>query len=151
MIVNLKDDDISSLVEGISGCGRGLVSAALSKTANAPDDGPHYDHKRHHAQKHGAASWPQSDHHQWDFVFTRDDGTSFWLHPNFSDNKVESGECSSSGHRVQPPPSGRGGSGPGQVYKAFKNARKEKDLKFDKGKNDLQGKTRANGKRRQCC
>ena len=77
------------------------------------------------------------------FVFTRDDGTSFWLHPNWRDNKVEYGECSRSSLRVQPPPSGRGGSGHGQVYKGFKNARKEADLKFDKNKNELRGATRA--------
>ena len=152
MIANLEDQHISKVVQGIDGRGRGIVSAAASKIANAPDAGSHYDHHRHVAEKDGAASWhfqgkPQSDHDLWDFVFERDDGTSFWLHPTWTDNKVQYGECSRSAHRVQPPPSGRGGSGHG-VYKGFKNARKEADLKFDKNKNELRGETRAGALRR---
>ena len=146
-IVNLEDTDMSRVVRSKDGCSRGIVSAAASKIANAPDAGPHYDHKRHHAETCGAASWqfegkPESDHGIWDFVFFRDDGTSFWLHPNFTDNKVECGKCSDAAS-VQPPPSGRGGSGKGQVFKSFKNARKVADLKLGKNKNELRGATRA--------
>ena len=147
MIVNLDDAHIRRAVGGIEDRGRGIVRAAFSKIANAPDAGPHYDHKRHQAERQGAASWqiesnPQSDHDIWDFVFDRNDGTSFWLHPNWGNGKVEYGECDGSAHRVRPPASGRGGSGDG-MYKGYKNARKDADFKFDKTKNRLRGATRA--------
>ena len=151
MIASLYDEHITSVVGGLDGRGRGIVSAAVSQTANAPDAGPNYDHKREHAERDGTVSWqlqdkPQRDHYIWDFVFTRDDGTRFWLHPNWSDSKVAYGECSRSGDRLEPPPSGRGGSGHGQVYKMFKNARKYMDVRFDKNKKALRGQTRANAR-----
>ena len=86
---------------------------------------------------------PDSDHDIWDFVITRDDFTSFWLHPNWGDNTVPSGEVRADGVKLQPPPTGRGGSGKGQVYKHFKQARTEGNLKFDKRKNEIRGPTRA--------
>ena len=79
----------------------------------------------------------------WDFVITRDDLISFWLHPNWSDNVVNCGEVRADVVKLQPPPSGRGGSGRGQVYKHFKEARTDRNLKFDKLKNEIRGPTRA--------
>ena len=148
MLCNLNDKDLAQVVSGPQGRGRGIVKAVLSKVDNASSDGGHYDHKREHAERHGKATWkylskPESDHDIWDFVITRDDFTSFWLHPNWSSNVVDYGEVRAAVVKLQPPPSGRGGSGRGQVYKHFKEARKDCQLKFDKAKNELKGKTRA--------
>ena len=111
-------------------------------------DKGHYDHKRETAQKHGEATWsfqgkPSKDKEVWDFVLTRDDNTSFWLHPNWSDSKVHYGEVRQGPRElVQPPPSGIGGSGKG-VYKEKKFARDDDQVRFDKNKNELKGPTRA--------
>ena len=147
LLCNLKDEDLEAIVTGPAGRGRGIVKAVCSKVDNASSDGGHYDHKRETAEKHGP-TWkcvnkPDSDHDIWDFVITRDDFTSFWLHPNWGDNIVHCGEVRADVVKLQPPPTGRGGSGKGQVYKHFKEARTDCKLKFDKAKNELKGNTRA--------
>ena len=128
---NLRDEDIQTAVQGPSGRGRGIVMATLSRLDNAPAAGSHYDVKRPNDKI-------------WDFCFTRDDGTNFWLHPGWKDNKVPYGEITRSTDEVplQPPAKGRGRGGKGQVYKFYKNARTDIMFKFDKSKNELTGKTR---------
>ena len=128
---NLQDEDIQTAVQGPTGRGRGIVMATLSRLDNAPAAGSHYDHKR-------------PNHMIWDFCFTRDDGTCFWLHPGWKDNKVHYGEIPRSMDEVplQPPANGRGRGGKGQVYKLYKNARTDRKFTLDKSKNELTGKTR---------
>ena len=104
----------------------------------------HYDHKRQHAEKRGSASWirPQSRHEMrpqsralqmWDFVIVRSDGSS-------CKNHVAYGEIDAVPQPViQPPSSGRGGSGH-KLYKYFKEVRVDRQLKFNKIKNDMKGK-----------
>ena len=132
MLCNLGDEDLQKVVSGPNDRGRGIVKAVRSKVDNASD-----------AREHARKREPNSDHDIWDFVITRDDGTAFWLHPNWSNNEVYHGEVQHPYIQLQPPASGRGGSMRGQVYKHFKNATTTCLLRFDEGKNVLVGKTRA--------
>jgi len=90
-------------------------------------------------------TWQRADKSKqleiWDFVFHRDDKSSFWLHPSLGDNKVEYGEGafqnpSWSGVRLQAPTSGPGGSG-WKIFKYYKTERVDSWLKLDKNKNSI--------------
>ena len=121
------------VVIGPDGNGGGIVKCSCSAIEQ------HYDHKREHAEKRGKASWkPQSEEHViWDFIFERADDSSFWLHPNWGNNNVAYGENTVVARAaIQPPPTGRGGSGP-KFFKCYKDLRLSKQLKFDKNKNEV--------------
>ena len=65
----------------------------------------------------------------WDFQLLREDGSEVYLHPNYSDPKVDSYEGAPSAD-TSVPRSGLGGtSGPG-TFKHFKNKHVQKVLKF---------------------
>ena len=101
----------------------------------------HYDHKREHAERRNKATWkPQSERHLiWDFIFHRADNSSCWLHPNWGDNSVAYGEDAVAGTAVaaiQPPSSGRGGSG-WKFFKYYKDARLTRTSKLDRNKNRI--------------
>ena len=133
MLSNLRDEDLRFVVNGPDGNGGGIVKCSCSALER------HYDHKREHAEKHRNASWkPQSQEHViWDFIFVRADDSSFWLHPNWGNNDVAYGECTVDTRAViQPPPTGRGGSGP-KFFKYYKDLRVCRKLKFAKDKNEV--------------
>ena len=135
MLSNLRDDDMRLVVDGPDGRGGGIVKCSCESTG-------HYDHKREHAEQRGSASWkPQSDEHSiWDFVLVRADNSSCWLHPNWGDNNVAYGEITAVQQTViQPPSSGRGDSGL-KFYKYYKEVRVDRQLKFNKNKNEVKWK-----------
>ena len=87
------------------------------------------DYKRHTNAKQANVKWNgKADMAKWDFMLTRNDGTVCFLHPNWSNNKVEFYEGLQEGI-----PNGIG-SGGNQGY--FKRAamRVDRILKFDKSK-----------------
>ena len=153
MMGNLMNQDIDAVVRGPSGRGRGIVKAVASSRDNAKARKGHYDHKRHVAEVKGNATWrykdkpevnkPEHDLEVWDFVLTRSDGSSFWMHPNWGESWAGYGEVKAENELVQAPPSGRGSSGKGrQLFKEFKLARDDGRLHFDRNKNVIRGKTR---------
>ena len=84
-------DDVTAVnapeVRGPSANAQRPSAAVVVKAARPESRRSHRDSLRQAAV--AAMRWqfqgkPQSDHDIWDFVFTRDDGTSFWLHPNWS-------------------------------------------------------------------
>ena len=105
---------------------------------NAPSQGGIYDHKRECAERRGIATLQydnkdKSDHSIWDFVFYRNDGTAFWLHPEWSKHVVPYGEVEPHQEQIQPPENGRGGSGIGH-FKSYKHVATLDTFHFDKNK-----------------
>jgi hypothetical protein len=144
---NLRDQDIDKVVQGPSGRGRGITKVVLSNCDNAPGVAGQYDHKREAGQKHGHATWKyegklENRLHQWDFVITRDDGSSCWLHPNWSNIDVDYGEVLANAVKLEPPASGRGGSNGRGTYRHYREARTEEKLKLDRNKNTVKDKHR---------
>jgi hypothetical protein len=95
---------------------RGIVSCRIDRTDV-------YDHKRHCAMN------AKEMMKIWDFVVVCEDGTEVWLHPNYSNRRVEAYKHTPpQDHEI--PASGLGGtSGPG-TFKYFKNKRVECTVKF---------------------
>ncbi len=135
MVAQMDERSMKMVVQGLDDAGRsrGLVSCRLQKTDK-------YDHKRHHAAGPGAGGEMLFE---WHFVLVCEDGTQVFLHPNYSNTKIE---C----YRGEPeqdhelPRGGLGGtSGPG-TFKYFKNKNVQAILRFNAKLG--QGKGKAKGK-----
>ena len=81
MVAQLTEDSMRTVVQGVEGRSRGIVSCSLQQT-------PQYDHKRHHAER-TKGEHTNTQYHIWDFVLTRDDESFVALHPQYSKTKVE--------------------------------------------------------------
>ena len=141
MVAQLRNEDLQRVVQGnfeedmhrVVGVtrpmprSRGLVGCRLQKTDK-------YDHKRHAAARKAGTAGPNDPMmYIWDFVLVCDNGTLIFLHPSYSNNKIE---CYTGYEGIQPardhelPGTGRGGtSGPG-TFKYFKNKGVQYTLKF---------------------
>lgn len=119
-VAQLRDEDIEYMCDGVGGPlnaapavrSGGLVSCSLSATPNS------YDHKSHFAdaklaRSRGRAEELTTKTPEWDFLFTRADGTQVRLHPNHSDTKVK--VTNARGHKepVSVPGALGGSDGPG--------------------------------------
>ena len=140
MVAHLDDPSIQCVFDGPDSKGGSQTSAvATSSGDQQPDqhqrtivgcelaakDDP--DCKRHTNAKQAGVKWKgKANMAKWDFMLTRSDGTVCFLHPNWSNNKVEFYEGIKEGI-----PDGSDGN---EGY--FKRAAKKADrtLKFDKSK-----------------
>ena len=104
---------------------RGLVGCRLQKTDR-------YDHKRHHAKGYPEMLFV------WDFVLVCEDGTQVFIHPNYSNTKIEFYRgVPEQDHEL--PRTGPGGtSGPG-TFKYFKNKQTQATLRFKATSGKLPG------------
>jgi hypothetical protein len=137
MVAMLRAEDMKALVQGESTedsdevapqsrdsmCDRPesrLASCRLQKTE-------WYDHKRHYGKPHSAGAPLNCT---WDFVFTRDDGTEMFLHPNHSNTSIEVHAKTIHVPDLEIPASGVGGtSGPG-TFRYFKAKNTTGTMKF---------------------
>ena len=137
MVAQMDEHSMRMLVQGLDDAGRsrGLVSCRLQKTDR-------YDHKRHHAAGTGAGGEMLF---VWDFVLVCEDGTQVFIHPNYSNTKIEFYRgVPEQDHEI--PRSGLGGtSGPG-TFKHFKNKHIQATLRFKPTSGKLTTKGEGKGK-----
>ena len=126
VLQGLPDDvgrlDFESTALKVSDRSRGLVSCRIQRIDK-------YDHARHHAAKAKAKAAPQNMLLRWDFVVVTEDGTEVFLHPNYSNTKIEcSKHMATPDHEI--PRTGLGGtSGPG-TFQYFQNKAVQHLLRF---------------------
>jgi hypothetical protein len=123
MVAQMDDESMQHVVEGPNHS-RGLISCRLDKLDVL-------DNQRNTAEIRAGRATRQNPAYlyTWDFVVVRDDGTQVWMHPTWSNTKIQvSSTAPARDHEV--PRSGPGGtSGPG-TFKHFKNKRTEATLRF---------------------
>ena len=84
-----------------------------------------YCHKRHHVKK------IKEQKKRWDFVIQRSDGTSCWLHPEYTKTTLSYGEIDPSRPPVVPPNKGLGRSDYKGQYQHKINQDRTDTLTFD--------------------
>jgi hypothetical protein len=121
MVAQMDDHSMRMVVEGLDGVNRsrGLVSCRLQQIEQ-------YDHKRHHAAGVGML---MDMLHIWDFALTRDDGSQVFLHPSYSNTKIECYEGEYLDYEV--PKSGMGGTSGRGTFKHFREKRVQHTLRFN--------------------
>ena len=128
MVAQLNTESMAYAVNGAEGRSGGLTGRYFARRPNS------YDHKTHHQLM--KAGMPQKDKKLlvWDFVLVRADGTGLRLHPQWSNNEVETYAVEVHAEEVEPPAHGLGESdGPG-TYRRFKDMGTQRKLRFDGAK-----------------
>ena len=128
MVAQLNTESMAYAVNGAEGRSGGLTGCYFAQRPNS------YDHKKHRQLR--KAGMPQKDKKLlvWDFVLVRADGTGLRLHPQWSNNEVETYAVEGHAEEVEPPAHGLGESdGPG-TYRRFKDMGTQRKLRFDGAK-----------------
>ena len=128
MVAQLDAESMAYVVNGAEGRSGGLTGCYFAQRPNS------YDHKKHNQL--GKAGMPKKDKKLlvWDFVLVRADGTGLRLHPQWSNNEVETYAVEGHAEEVEPPAHGLGESdGPG-TYRRFKDMGTQRKLRFDGAK-----------------
>ena len=104
MVAHLDDPSIDCVVNGPFDSKGGSQTSAVATSSGDQQPDPHQrtlvtcelaakediDYKRHHNAKQANVKWDgKANMRTWDFMLTRNDGTVCFLHPNYSNLKVE--------------------------------------------------------------